>query len=68
MSLKIHFLQPYLDFSPGNMGAVSDGQNERFHQDVFRIEKVYSGKWNTSMLDAGTETPAEEYKRQKTRK
>ena len=50
MALKLHFLQPRLDFSPGNMAAVSDEHGERFHQDTSRMEKRYSDKWNPSML------------------
>ena len=34
MSLKIHFLHSHLDFSPPNLGAVSDERAERFHQDI----------------------------------
>jgi hypothetical protein len=30
MSLKIHFLHSHLDFFPENLGAVSDGQGERW--------------------------------------
>ncbi len=34
MSLKIHFLHSHLDFFPKHLGAVSDEQGERFHQDI----------------------------------
>lgn len=44
MSLKIHFLHSHLDFFPPNLGAVSDEHGERFHQDIFTIEKRYQGK------------------------
>ena len=33
MSLEIHMMHSYLNFSTGNMGAISDGDGERFHQD-----------------------------------
>ncbi|CAH2105278.1 unnamed protein product [Euphydryas editha] len=34
MSLKIHFLHSHVDFFSENLGAVSDEQSERFHQDL----------------------------------
>ena len=50
MSLKIHFLHSHLDFFPPNLGAVSDEQGERFHQDIQLMEKRYQGFWSESML------------------
>ena len=50
MSLKIHFLHSHLDFFPENLGAVSDEQGERFHQDIRTMETRYQGCWNPSML------------------
>jgi len=50
MSLKIHFLHSHLDFFPENLGAVSDEQGERFHQDIQLMETRYQGFWNESML------------------
>ena len=50
MSLKIHFLHSHLDFFPANLGAVSDEHGERFHQDIFQMEKRYQGKWSPHML------------------
>jgi len=41
MSLKIHFLESYLDFFPQNPGEVSDEHSERFHQDIMSMEKRY---------------------------
>ena len=38
MSLKLHFLKSHLDFFPENLGAVSDEQGERFHQDIRVME------------------------------
>jgi hypothetical protein len=37
MSLKVHFLNVHLDYFPGNIGAVSVEQGERFHQDIKEI-------------------------------
>jgi len=50
MSLKIHFLQSHLYFSPENCGSLSDQHGERFHQDISSMEKRYQGKWNYAML------------------
>jgi hypothetical protein len=46
MSLKVHFLGSHLDFFPENVGAVSDEHGERFHQDIYNMEK----RWSLSML------------------
>ncbi|KAJ8716001.1 hypothetical protein PYW08_013286 [Mythimna loreyi] len=50
MSLKIHFLHSHLDFFPQNLGAVSDEQGERFHQDILTMEQRYQGRWDPGML------------------
>jgi hypothetical protein len=38
MSLKVHFLNAHLDYFPENLGAVSEEQGERFHQDIKEIK------------------------------
>jgi len=50
MSLKIYFLESYLDFFPENLSEVSDEHGERFRQDVMTMEKWCQGKWTSSML------------------
>jgi len=40
MSLKIHFLESHFDFFQENLGEVSDEYGER----------LYQGKWTSSML------------------
>ncbi|XP_066463509.1 uncharacterized protein [Eleutherodactylus coqui] len=50
MSLKMHFLHSHLTFFPENLGAVSDEQGERFHQDIQVMETCYQGFWNESMM------------------
>ena len=50
MSLKIHFLHSHLDFFPDNLGAVTDEQGERFHQDILQIEQRYKGRFGESMM------------------
>ena len=45
MLLKIHFLHSHLNFSPPNLGAVSDEHRERFYQDITKIESTYQDKW-----------------------
>ncbi|KAJ4439878.1 hypothetical protein ANN_08007 [Periplaneta americana] len=34
-----------------NLGAVSDEQGKRFHQDIATIENRYQGRWNTAVLE-----------------
>jgi len=53
MSLKIHFLHSRLDFFPANLanlGAVSDEQCERFHQDQGRFQRGCPGCPDTHPL------------------
>lgn len=50
MSLKIHFLHSHLNFFPENLGAVSDEQGERFHQDILTMEQRYQGRWDPAMM------------------
>ena len=38
MSLKIHFLDSQLDFSPETLSEVSDEHGERFHQGTVPME------------------------------
>jgi hypothetical protein len=38
MSLKVHFLNAYLDCFPVNLGAFSEDQGERFHQAIKEME------------------------------
>jgi hypothetical protein len=44
MSLKIHFLDSNLKFFPEHLGAVSEEQRERFHQDIKQMERRYQGR------------------------
>jgi hypothetical protein len=55
MSLKIHFLYSRLDFLPENLGEVSDEHSESLHQDIMVMEKLYQGKWTSSMLAGSDE-------------
>ena len=50
MSLKVHFLDSHLDVFPKNLGAVSEEQGERFHQDMKELERRYQGHWDVSMM------------------
>ena len=72
MSLKLHLLHSHLDFFPPNLGAVSDEQGERFHQDVCDMERRYQGHSHISMLAdycwiRYRETEGSSYKRQSKR-
>ena len=53
MSLKIHFLHSLQNFSPPNLGAVSDEHGERSHYEdghITQMESNYQGKWNPGMM------------------
>ena len=50
MSIKVHFLFSHLDRFPENLGAVSDEQGERFHQDIKVMEAKYQGRWDSHMM------------------
>ncbi|GFX11089.1 uncharacterized protein TNCV_4503041 [Trichonephila clavipes] len=50
MSVEVHFLHSHLDYFPENLGAVSEKQGERFHQDIKEMERRYQGRWNVNMM------------------
>jgi hypothetical protein len=50
MNLKLDFLNSHLDFFTKNLGAVSEKQGERFHQDITVMERRYQGRWNVNMM------------------
>ena len=50
MSVKVHFLQSHLDYFPENLGAMSQEQGERFHQDIKTMKKRYQGRWNVNII------------------
>lgn len=50
MSVKLHFLHNHIEYFPKNLGAMSEEQGERFHQDIKTMEIRYQGKWNEAML------------------
>jgi len=50
MSLKLHFLASHLDYFPPNLGAVSEEQRKRFHQDLKDVERRYQGRWDVNMM------------------
>jgi len=43
MNLKLHFLDSHIDYFPMNLGAYSEEQGERFHQDIKEMERRYQG-------------------------
>jgi len=43
MNLQLHFLDSHLDFFPENLGAFSEEQGERMHQDLSEFEKRFQG-------------------------
>ncbi|GBP43079.1 Chimeric ERCC6-PGBD3 protein [Eumeta japonica] len=52
MSLKVHMLHAHLDQFKDNLGAYSEEQGERFHQDVMNFEQRYQGQYIENMMDA----------------
>lgn len=50
MSLKVHMLHAHLNNFKDNMGAYSEEQGERFHQDMMEFEKRYQGQYTESMM------------------
>jgi hypothetical protein len=46
MILKLYLLASHLDYFPPNLGAVSEEQGERFHQDLKEVERRYQGRWD----------------------
>ena len=50
MIIKLHFLHSHLDRFPENLGALSDEQGERFHQDILTMEERYQGRWDAHMM------------------
>ncbi|GFU98556.1 uncharacterized protein TNCV_3653871 [Trichonephila clavipes] len=50
MSVKVHFLHSHLDYFSENLGAVSEEQGERFHQDIKEMERRYQGRWKVNMM------------------
>ena len=49
MSLKVHILDAHLDKFKENIGAYSEEQGERFHQDILDFERRYQGQYNENM-------------------
>ena len=41
MNIKMHYLFSHIDRFPENLGAMSDEQGERFHQDIKEMETRY---------------------------
>ena len=50
MSLKLYFLASHLENFPPNLGAVSEEQAERFHQDLKDVERRYQGRWDVNIM------------------
>ncbi|GBL75064.1 hypothetical protein AVEN_243845-1 [Araneus ventricosus] len=48
MSLKVYFMHSHIDYFPEYLGAYSEEQGERFHQDVRDIERRCHGRWTST--------------------
>jgi len=73
MSVKMHFLDSHLDYFPANLGAYSEEQGERFHQDISEMECRYQGRWNVNMMadycwSISRHNPEAEHKRKSIKK
>ncbi|XP_033213929.1 chitinase-like protein 3 [Belonocnema kinseyi] len=60
MSLKLHFFDSHIDYFPANVGAYSEGEGERFHQDLKVIEDGYQGSWDVKIVSCYYRSWAEE--------
>ena len=49
MSIKLH-LRGHLASFPEKLGAVSNKQDERFHQDLKVVEERYQRRWDVHMM------------------
>jgi hypothetical protein len=50
ISLKLLFFLFVHGFFPENLGAVSEEQGGRFHQDIKKMETRYQDRWNINMM------------------
>ena len=50
MSFKVHIFHSHLDKFKENMGAYSEKQGERFHQDILDFEYHHQGQYNENMM------------------
>ena len=50
MSVKMHYLFSHIDQFPENLGAMSDKQGERFHQDIKEMKTRYQGRWDAAIM------------------
>jgi hypothetical protein len=49
-SLNLHFLHSHLYYFPDNLGAFSEEQGGRFHQDFKELGSRYQGHWDVHMM------------------
>ena len=50
MSTKMHHLFSHIDQFPENLGAMSDEEGDRFHQDIKEMEARCQGRWDAAMM------------------
>ena len=48
--IKMHYLSSHVNEIPENLGAVSDEQGERFHQDIKDMEERYLCRWDIVLM------------------
>lgn len=50
MLIKSYFLDPHLEFFPGNLDVASVEHVGNVHQDISGMDMKYRGKWSPDML------------------
>ena len=50
MSLKLLFMDSYVEYFPENLGDYSKEQDGRFHQDIKVMEQRYEERWDENMM------------------
>jgi hypothetical protein len=50
MIVEFHYLHRHLDRFPENLGDLSEGKGEIFHQDIKTMETRYQGRWNVHIM------------------
>ena len=50
MSLKLDIMDAHLDIFNDNTGSYSEEHDERFHQNISKLECPYQGRCNENMM------------------
>ena len=55
MSLKVHSVDSHVEYFPANLGDYSEGQGERFHEDIKVMEQRYQQECDENMMNDAME-------------